>query len=99
MPTAQEATYNKALNGDEVRLLIQRDIDKMLANFGELSGYVAYTKVGWKITLTLQTANAYRPTAESSIEGGEELPIDDAVTSAVELTHQVESPNVERVHA
>jgi hypothetical protein len=92
-----ETVVNKALTGTETKELIRRDFERMLGNFGELSDYMAFGRVGWKITLVLQTANAYRPTAESSIEGGEELPIDDAHTQATELQRQVESPNVERI--
>jgi len=99
VPTAAEATYNKALNGDEVKRLIQRDVDRLLSNFGEINSYVAYSKVGWRVVVTLQTGNAFRPEVSSDIEGGDELPIEDAVTSAHEIEHQVESPNVERVHA
>jgi len=98
MHTAAEQAYNKALNGEETKQLIRADFDKLLNNMGELSNYIAFTRVGWKITLVLQTANAYRPQAESEIEHGD-LPIDDAVTHAEEVSHQVDSPNVERVHA
>jgi hypothetical protein len=102
MPTAAETAYNKALNGAEVKELLRRDFEKLIGNFGELSDYIAYGKVGWSITLELQTGNAYSPTPSSTINGGEELPIKEAkglMSKAVEIVRNVVSPNVERVHA
>ena len=101
MPTSAETVVNKALSGTETKELLKRDFDRLLANFGELNDYVAYGRLGYRITLTLQTGNAFRPEVTSEVESQEPLPIeaDDAATSAYELERQIDSPNEERVRA
>src|SRR5262252_1758923 len=98
MPTAAEQAYNKALSGTEVKELLKQDFDKLIANDGSLTDYVAYGRLSWKITLVLQTGNAFMPETTSVSEGGEKFPMPDAVTEAYEVDHEVTSPNVERVH-
>jgi len=98
-PATSDKVVNTALSGSEMKQLILADFERLLANDGSLTPYVAYGRGGWRIVFTLQTGNARTPEVTSTIEGGEKLPIEDAITTATELERTFDSPNEERLRA
>src|SRR5262249_53560000 len=98
-PATSEKVVNTALSGKEMKKLILADFERVLANDGSLTDYVAYGRGGWKIVLTLETGNPRMLESVSTVEGGEKLPIEGAVTTASELERKFDSPNEERLRA
>ena len=68
MPTLRETAINKPLTGAELRELLRRDFDRLLANEGSLSNHIAYGRVGYELILRLHTANPLIPIAESQMK-------------------------------
>src|SRR4051812_27137679 len=119
MTTSKEIVINKGLNGEEVKQLLRRDFERLLANEGLLSHHVAYGRIAWDVRLRLHLQNPMSPESESSIASQrvgsniitqdpslaaiEKLPLSpappDSVVSGIELSHTVESPNLERVNS
>jgi hypothetical protein len=67
MPTNNERIANTALSGGEVKQLIRADCDTLLAAEGMLSDYVAYGRMGYRLTLALYIDNPHHPRSESHI--------------------------------
>jgi len=107
MPSVNEQIVNKKLSGAEVKQLILEDFKKQLDNDGALADIVAYGRITWRIILRLQFDNFYNPESSSWVDARPKLdtPVEafplsgGGVQSASELTHEVTSPNVERIRA
>lgn len=109
MPSSNERVVNRALSGTEMKELIRADFEKLLANEGLLSDYMAYGRVSWTITLKLHMDNYLNPESESQTSsrpeqpGVESFPLENTtgkdVRTAVEAKRTVTSPNQERIRA
>lgn len=118
--TSREVVINKALSGAEVKDLLRRDFERLLANEGLLSEYISYGKVAWDLRLRLHMTNQSNPESDSvlaskliannvveldpKLSAVEAPPLalaanESSIVSASELTHTVDSPNLERVVA
>ena len=118
--TSRETVVNKALSGEELKAILRRSFETLLASEGLLSAYMAYGRVGYDIRLRLHMTNwmnpesvsiiASRPIAENLIAENPSLaaiespplalaPGESSIVSAYELTHKIDSPNLERLHA
>lgn len=65
--TEQERVANTALSGTELKQLILEDFESLLANEGMLSNYIAYGRVGYRVTLALYIDNPHQPKSSSHI--------------------------------
>ena len=101
MTTGAEKVVNNPLSGTEMKQLIMEDCQRLIDNEGTLSPHVAFGRVGYSITLTIQTGNVYYPQSKIVVEGGEKLPMvdppPDASLGATTLQRNITSPNSERV--
>ena len=66
-----------------VRSALRRDFERLLANEGSLSNYIAYGRLGYQIILRLHTANPLSPVQETHIESVP-APANDADHAALE---------------
>lgn len=118
--TGRETVVNKALSGAEIKNLLRRDFERLLANEGLLSDHIAYGRIGWDFRLRLHMTNWLVPESESTLSSrtpGRNLidadpslaaietpplklaPDEPSVVTASELSHSIDSPNLERVTA
>ena len=58
MPTSRESVPNSPLSGAELREIIRRRCDDLLANFGILSPQMAFGRVAFSVTISLHIDNA-----------------------------------------
>lgn len=65
MPTSSERVPNRPLSGAELKVILRRDFDRLLANDGLLSDYVAYGRVAYTIVLRKHLDNLIRPEGSS----------------------------------
>jgi hypothetical protein len=74
MPS-NERVVNKALTGTEVKELMRRDFDKLIAAHGLLSEHIAYGRLSYSIDLTMNMDNPMNPEAttqwKSNVEPNE----------------------------
>lgn len=68
MPTSQERVANMPLSGIELKRLLLEDFERLLANEGMLSDYVAYGRVGYRLTIALYIDNPHLPRSSSFID-------------------------------
>jgi hypothetical protein len=107
--TGREAVVNKALSGIELREILKADFERLLDAEGLLSHYVAYSRIGYDLTLRLHLDNPYYPESAVAIAsksseaqpGVEPAPLahpsDEAIASAQSLHRDITSPNAERL--
>lgn len=111
MPLNQETIPNKPLNGIEIRDLMMRDLEKMLANDCMVSDNLAYGRISWKLRYSLNFDNpvlqnseisyATRPHAHNDpnkIDQLEAFPLEKPSTEAVFSSSEAER-NVESPNA
>lgn len=67
MSTNQERVANTALSGSELKGLMLEDAATLAANEGLLSDYIAYGRVGYRITFEFFVDNPHQPRSKSSI--------------------------------
>jgi len=95
MPTMRETAINRPLTGTEMRELLRRDFERLLANEGSLSNHIAYGRVAWQIVLRLHTANPVMPLAESHIESrGSDPTTPNVETPPLDGTTDADSPSI-----
>lgn len=68
MPTANERIANKALTGEEVKQILRKDFEKMIAGEGLLNEYTAYHRLGYRLSLTLHMDNPATPKSVTTVE-------------------------------
>lgn len=61
MTTAREVVHNRALSGEELKDILRANFEKLLANEGMLSHYIAFGRVSYDMTLRLHVDNPYMP--------------------------------------
>lgn len=61
MPTSQERVPNRALSGAELKELLRRDFERLLANDGLLSDYISFGRIAYTIILRKHLDNFLRP--------------------------------------
>lgn len=67
MPSANERIPNTALSGEELKIIILRDITKMLSAEGLLSDHMGFGRVSYEVDIRLHLANPYNPESKSTI--------------------------------
>ena len=109
MPLTSEIVSNKPLSGVEVRKLILADVESLLARDGVLSPFAAYGRVGWKLSLRLETGNPTYPVHLSELNplchpeepgmGRVPLPaeVEEVEETELERSRLVTSPNAARL--
>jgi hypothetical protein len=109
MPSSRETVVNKALSGDELKLIILADAQRLVDNEGLLSPHIAFGRVSYVLRLTLHVDNPFIPdsTIEIATKRNSAIPViepppltdpsDAAEVGAMELTRTIDSPNAERL--
>jgi hypothetical protein len=65
--TGRETVLNKPLTGTEVKELMTRDFERLIANDGMLAPHLAFGRIGWSISISKHLENPYHPEEESII--------------------------------
>jgi hypothetical protein len=111
MPTAREATVNKPLSGEELKKVIIADFARLVENEGLLSPHIAYSRIGYTITLQLHVDNPYAGDSRIELTSQKDNrfpvmeppplvdPSPEASVGGVELHRDITSPNAERLRA
>lgn len=68
MPTSNDTIPNRPLSGYELRQIIMKDIDDMLARDGMFTPHIAYGRVGYRVDIALQLDNPLYSEHKSSVE-------------------------------
>lgn len=111
MTTAREAVVNKPLSGLELREILLADFIRLLDAEGLLSHYVAYSRIGYDLTLRLHLDNPYYPESSVTVTSKKSKaqpiiepapltsppPSKEGIVSAQNLHRDIKSPNEERL--
>ncbi len=67
MPTNSERVVNRPLSGDELKILLRADFERLLASEGMLSPHIAFGRIAYTIDLRLHMDNFVMPESHSTI--------------------------------